>query len=150
MTGAAQFGAWRGMLGLSEAVNFPACNKAVAEWFPAKQRALATGIFNAGPNLASVVGPPLFVALATRYGWRVCFVAVSALGLLWVGVWLKFYATPGQPEARPGAAGFGLSEALRVRQARGYALSKILVDPVWYFLLFWLPLYFRRMCGVSI
>ena len=149
VTGAAQFGAWRGLLGLTEAVNFPACNKAVAEWFPARERALATGIFNAGPNLASVIGPPLFIALAASYGWRVCFVAVSALGLLWLGLWLKFYRTAAAPVEPSRRGGFSYGAALRIRQTRGYALSKILVDPVWYFLLFWLPLYFRDVRGLE-
>ncbi|MCX6629293.1 MAG: MFS transporter, partial [Candidatus Solibacter sp.] len=149
VTGAAQFGVWRAMLGLAEAVNFPACTKTVAEWFPAEERALATGIFNAGPNLAAVVGPPLFITLEIWFGWRVCFVAVSLIGLLWVAVWLKFYPARRTPEASRNGGGFGFREALRFRQTRGYALSKVLVDPVWYFLLFWLPLYFRDVRGLE-
>ncbi len=149
VVGAAQFGVWRAILGFSEAINFPACNKAVAEWFPAENRALATGIFNSGPNVASVIGPPAFVALTASFGWRWCFLAVSLFGLLWVAAWLLFYpATPGSPAHRP-ANGFGIRKALRFRQTRGYALSKALVDPFWYFLLFWLPLYFRDIRGLE-
>jgi len=149
VTGAAQFGAWRALLGLSEAVNFPACNKAVAEWFPAEQRALATGIFNAGPNLASIIGPPLFIALAASYGWRQCFIAVSLFGLLWVAVWVQFYPSSLPSSTASPTGGLGFRQALRYRQTRGYALSKVLVDPLWYFLLFWLPLYFREVRGLE-
>ncbi len=150
VSGAAEFGAWRALLGLSEAVNFPACNKTVAEWFPPEQRALATGLFNAGPNVASVVGPPLFVGLAAWLGWRVCFVSVSGLGFVWVVVWLKCYRTPQSPDVIRNSAGtIGIVQMLRFRQTRGYALSKVLVDPVWYFLLFWLPLYLRDRRGLE-
>ena len=76
VTGVGQLGAWRALLGLSEGANFPACNKAVSEWFPAEERALATGIFNAGVNLASVIGPPLFITVTALYGWRTCFAAI--------------------------------------------------------------------------
>jgi MFS transporter, ACS family, hexuronate transporter len=149
VTGAAQFGVWRGVLGLTESVNFPACNKAVAEWFPVRERALATGIFNAGPNLASVIGPPLFVALTASFGWRVCFAAISLLGILWLVLWLRLYNPFPDASARLPAHGLGFRRALRFRQTRGYALSKILVDPTWYFLLFWLPLYFRDVLGLE-
>ncbi len=142
VTSAAQFGGWRVALGFSESANFPACSKAVAEWFPPEERALATGIFNGGTNLASVVGPPMFVALTAAFGWRACFVGVSLLGLVWVAAWIRFYRTPASAvERRPQVLSF--RDALRNRQARGYALGKVLVDPAWFFLLFWLPLYFR-------
>src|SRR5436190_23556358 len=75
---------WRGMLGLGEAGNFPAAIKAVAEWYPAKDRAFATGIFNAGSNVASMIGPPVFVCISVRYGWRACRLVTSALRCLWL------------------------------------------------------------------
>jgi MFS transporter, ACS family, hexuronate transporter len=149
VTGAAQFGVWRGILGLTESINFPACNKAVAEWFPIRQRALATGIFNAGPNLASVIGPPVFIAVTASFGWRVCFAAVSLLGFLWLILWVTLYRPSRDASTKPASRGFGLRSALRFRQTRGYALSKALVDPMWYFLLFWLPLYFRDVLGLD-
>ncbi len=77
------FGFWRAMLGLGEAGNFPAAIKAVAEWFPKKDRAFATGVFNAGSNVASMIGPPAFVALNAIYGWRTCFLLTSVLGGVW-------------------------------------------------------------------
>jgi ACS family hexuronate transporter-like MFS transporter len=142
VTGAAQLGGWRVVLGFSESANFPACSKAVAEWFPVEERALATGIFNAGTNLASVIGPPMFVALTAAFGWRACFVGVSLLGVLWVAAWIRFYRTPASVvERRTNVLSF--RGALRYRQTQGYILGKVLVDPAWFFLLFWLPLYFR-------
>ena len=149
VTSAAQFGLWRALLGFSEAVNFPACNKAVAEWFPVEQRALATGIFNAGPNLAAVVGPPLFVAVTAAFGWRTCFVAVSLTGLLWAGAWWLLYRGRETPQTARTARAIGFKEAFSYRQTRGYAISKVLVDPAWYFLLFWLPLYLRDARGLE-
>lgn len=138
-----QFGLWRALLGFSEGANFPACSKAVAEWFPPEERALATGIYNAGVNLASVVGPPIFVAVTAAYGWRACFTAISLLGFLWVAVWLAF--CPKNPPLKPTAASKGrpMKELLALRKTWAFVLGKILVDPVWYFLLFWLPLYFK-------
>ncbi|HTR37577.1 MAG TPA: MFS transporter [Bryobacteraceae bacterium] len=141
VNGVAQFGVWRTVLGLSEGANFPACNKAVAEWFPLEERALATGIFNAGVNLASVIGPPMFVALTAWYGWRACFAGVSSLGFIWLALWSFIPKAPRQ--ARLGQSGLTLRQALRYRQAWGFIVGKILVDPAWFFMLFWLPLYFR-------
>lgn len=139
---AAQFGAWRALLGFSEGANFPACSKAVAEWFPAEERALATGIYNAGVNLASVIGPPAFVAITANYGWRVCFTAISITGLFWVAAWLACCpAMP--PRIVPPPMGRPLSELLGLRTTWAFILGKVFVDPVWYFLLFWLPLYFH-------
>src|SRR6185436_18089876 len=77
-------GFWRGMLGLGEAGNFPAAIKAVAEWFPAKDRAFATGIFNAGSNVASMIGPPVFAVMVVQYGWRGCFLITGSLGFVWL------------------------------------------------------------------
>src|SRR5262245_24749803 len=88
---------WRAMLGLGESGNFPAAIKAVAEWFPKKDRAFATGIFNAGTNVAAMVGPPLFVWLNRRYGWRTSFIFTASTGLVWVVLWLVLYRTPPQP-----------------------------------------------------
>jgi len=143
VTGATQFGGWRTLLGFAEGANFPSCNKAVAEWFPPQERALATGIFNAGVNLASVIGPPMFVALAGAFGWRACFAAVSALGLIWLLFWSRMYPARAQDEQRQNPGGVGMLQALHYRQAWGYVLGKMLVDPAWFFLLFWLPLYFH-------
>jgi MFS transporter, ACS family, hexuronate transporter len=139
----ASLGLWRGLLGLGEAGNFPAAIKAVAEWFPAKDRAFATGIFNAGTNVASMVGPPAFVALSAIYGWRACFMMTASLGLVWLVVWLAIYRAPARMEddEPPAVAGTGWMEALRSKPTWGFALGKFLTDPVWWFYLYWLPPY---------
>jgi ACS family hexuronate transporter-like MFS transporter len=150
-------------LGLGEAANFPGCIKSVAEWFPKRERALATGIFNSGSNVGAMLSP-LIVWLATTAGWRAAFVLTGVLGFAWVGLWARFYRAP---EANP-----SLSEAeralilsdkeppgssekipwtslLRYRQAWAILLGKMLTDPVWWFYLTWLPTYLNKERGVT-
>lgn len=138
---ALQLGGFRAMLGFSEAGNFPAAIKAVAEWFPTEQRAFATGVFNSGSNLASVVGPPIFVALDHSFGWRTCFVLTAALGALWLLLWMTTYRVPADVKAEEKIAKVTYGEALKHKQTWGFAVAKSLTDPVWWFYLFWLPLY---------
>jgi ACS family hexuronate transporter-like MFS transporter len=130
------------MLGLGEAGNFPAAIKAVAEWFPKKDRAFATGVFNAGSNVASMIGPPVFVALSLRYGWRTCFLMTSLLGVIWFIAWLAIYRAPAKSEEEsPSTTSTGWLDSLRAPQTWGFALGKFLTDPVWWFYLYWLPPY---------
>lgn len=150
-----QMGFWRGLLGLGEAGNFPSAIKAVAEWFPKKDRAFATGIFNAGTNVASMIGPPIFVWIAANFGWRDCFVMTGAVGFVLAGVWWYVYRLPeahrrvnAQELAyirsdveEAGGAKVGWLAALRYKQTWGFALGKFLTDPVWWFYLVWLPPY---------
>lgn len=138
-----QLAFWRAMLGLGEAGNFPAAIKAVAEWFPKKDRAFATGIFNAGTNVASMIGPPLFVYLNTRFGWRASFLMTAATGLVWVIAWLVFYRKPPVlvEELEASTQAIGWLKALRSRETWGFALGKFFTDPVWWFYLYWLPPY---------
>jgi ACS family hexuronate transporter-like MFS transporter len=140
---AASLAFWRAMLGLGEAGNFPAAVKSVAEWFPQKDRAFATGIFNAGTNVASMIGPPAFVLLAGAYGWRACFLLTGGLGFVWLVAWAAIYRAPaGGKEAETAAAPrVGWLDALQSRQTWGFALGKFLTDPVWWFYLYWLPPY---------
>ena len=154
-----ELGFWRGMLGLGEAGNFPAAIKAVAEWFPKKDRAFATGIFNAGTNVAATVGPPIFVAMNLAFGWRASFLITGGLGFLWLALWLVAYKSPDrhpkvnaaelayihsdqQAEDAAPAARMGWMEVLRYRQTWAFAAAKGITDPVWWFYLFWLPPYF--------
>jgi ACS family hexuronate transporter-like MFS transporter len=133
---------WRGMLGLGEAGNFPAAIKSVAEWFPKKDRAFATGIFNAGSNLASMIGPPLFVAAAARYGWRSCFVVTASLGFVWLLLW--WFTGPKPRKVMDEAAAepkVGWAAAFGHRETWGFAIAKFFTDPVWWFYLYWLPPY---------
>ncbi len=152
----ASLGFWRAMLGLGESGNFPAAIKAVSEWFPKKDRALATGLFNAGTIVACMVGPPLFVWMNSHCGWRASFAITGGLGFFWLILWLLLYRIP---EMHPkvnaaelayirsdgletGAQG-GMSwrAVLRYKQTFAFALAKFLTDPVWWFYLFWLPPY---------
>ncbi|MGH9658051.1 MAG: MFS transporter [Bryobacteraceae bacterium] len=136
-----QFFVWRALLGFGEAGNFPASVKAVAEWFPKKDRAFATGIFNAGTNVASMIGPPVFAWAYSVYGWRMSFAVTAATGLVWVGCWLLFYRQPPVIESEAALLRVGWLEALRHRQTWGFAIGKFLTDPVWWFYLYWLPTY---------
>lgn len=134
-------GIWRAMLGLGESGNFPSAIKAVAEWFTPKDRAFATGIFNAGTNVASMIGPPLFLWMNFALGWRACFLITSSLGFIWLVFWLTSYRTP---PAVPGEdkMSVGWAKALTYPETWGFAIAKFFTDPVWWFYLFWLPLYF--------
>lgn len=148
-------GFWRAMLGLGEAGNFPAAVKSVAEWFPKKDRAFATGIFNAGSNVAAMAGPPLLVWMNAHVGWRNCFVITASLGFVWLLLWLVSYR-PAHRHPRVTAAelayirsdpdeahepDIGWFAALKYRETWGFTLAKFLTDPVWWFYLWWLPLY---------
>ena len=137
-------GFWRAMLGFGEAGNFPAAIKSVAEWFPKKDRAFATGVFNSGTNVASMVGPPIFAWLLVKFGWRAAFVFTASTGGLWVLLWLLLYRNPPaqtDPEDRAMVASIGWTESLKYPQTWGFAIGKFLTDPVWWFYLNWLPLY---------
>lgn len=148
-------GIFRGLLGLGEAGNFPAAIKSVAEWFPRKDRAFATGIFNAGTNVASMVGPPIFAGIVGQFGWRGCFLITGSLGFIWLIFWMKLYMLPA---VHPGVnaaereyilsgqeltnePSIGWMEALRYRQTWGFAVGKFLSDPLWRFYSYWLPIY---------
>lgn len=135
-----QLGGFRAMLGLAEAGNFPAAIKGVAEWFPQEQRALATGLFNSGSNLAQVVGPPVFVALNQAFGWRTCFLLTGSLGFLWLVLWWASYRTPPTVELEEKLVKVSYLEAIRFKQTWGFAIGKFLTDSAWWFYLFWLPL----------
>lgn len=152
------FGAARAALGLGESGNFPAAIKAVAEWFPKKERALATGIFNSGANIGAVVAPIMVPAILGAYGWREAFVITGAIGFIWLIFWWIFYEIPerqkrlSQPEfdyihsddESSDAHGERVkwSKLFSVRQTWAFFFGKFLTDPIWWFFLFWLPSYF--------
>jgi ACS family hexuronate transporter-like MFS transporter len=137
---ALQLGVWRAFLGLSESCNFPAAIKSVSEWFGEKDRAFATGVFNSGTNISAVVGPPAFVYLSARYGWRACFLLTASLGIVWVLAWLWIHPSV-TAAGRSSLQGMPWMEAARLRETWGFAAGKFFSDPVWWFYLFWLPLY---------
>jgi ACS family hexuronate transporter-like MFS transporter len=139
---ALQFGLFRAALGLGEAANFPAANKVTAEWFPPEQSAIAIGVVNFGTNLATIIGPPIFILIALNLGWQSCFAIMGGLGFLWLPVWFLVYRLPkqsgGPAQVTPKLL---LRAVLKYREAWGYAWAKFLTDPVWWFYLFWLPTY---------
>ena len=137
-----QFGLFRTVLGLGEAANFPACNKAIAEWFPSDQSATAMGVVNFATNFANIIGPPIVIVIALRLGWQYCFAIMGGLGFLWLPVWFLVYRLPkntGQPVEE--TSKLSMRAVLKYKQAWGYAWAKFLTDPVWWFYLFWLPTY---------
>lgn len=148
----------RSTLGISEAGNFPAAIKSVAEWFPKKERALATGIFNSGATVGAILAPLLVPFILGHYGWRQTFVWIGALGMVWIVLWWKFYAVPektknlskeelqyiksDQAEKAEEKTKIPLSELLKYKVTWSFAIGKMLTDPIWYFFMFWLPAYF--------
>ncbi|MGZ3887224.1 MAG: MFS transporter [Flavisolibacter sp.] len=154
------FGLARTALGLGEAGNFPAAIKAVAEWFPKKERALATGIFNAGSNIAAVIGPFLIMWIFKHYGWQEAFLWTGIIGFIWLVFWWFLFDVPARqkrlskaefnyihsdaPE-NPGdhAKKISWARILTVRQTWAFVVGKFLTDPIWWFYLFWIPSYFN-------
>jgi len=161
---AAQFAAARFGLGLGEAANFPAAIKTVADWFPKRERALATGIFNSGSNVGAVVAPLMVPFVAAHLGWRWSFIATGALDLIWLAAWLLLFREPREhrllssdelaiiesdrdpepPRRIPYRALLGK------RAAWAFLLGKFLTDPVWWFYLFWLPGFLNRTYGLNL
>jgi ACS family hexuronate transporter-like MFS transporter len=151
----------RFVLGIAEAANFPASIKAVAMWFPQKERALATGIFNSGTSVGVMVSWGT-VAIANTWGWQMAFVFIGAIGLIWLYFWQTFFDTP-EKSARVGAAEVEYIKAgqppaiqamrvswttlLRYREIWPFLIGKLITDPVWWFYLFWLPSYLERERG---
>jgi len=157
----------RALLGAVQPVNFAAGVKAVSEWFPMRERALAVGIFNAGTALGGAIAVPVVSFVALRWGWRWAFVATGAAGFLWAGVWAAAYRLPADhprlgaaeralifsegdraPEAPAG--GVSIGRLLRLRAAWGCILARALTDPISYFLYFWIPKYLQAERGFSL
>jgi ACS family hexuronate transporter-like MFS transporter len=141
-------------LGLGESGNFPAAIKTVAEWFPRRERALATGIFNAGSNVGAIVAPLVVPVLTLTWGWRAAFVVTGLIGLVWVFFWWPFYRKPSEhprlgPEERAHIESdppeppvrIAWAKLLQHRQTWAFAVGKFLTDAIWWFYLFWFPLF---------
>ncbi len=157
------FGVARALLGLGESSNFPACIKSVAEWFPKKQRAFATGIFNSGANVGAIVAPLTVPWLTDTYGWQSAFVATGALGFVWLSFWWFLYKKPDEhPLVNAQELAFIQSDPpdktesvpwlrlLPKRETWAFALAKGLTDPVWWFYLFWFPRYLQETFSLSL
>ncbi|MFZ5746770.1 MAG: MFS transporter [Pseudomonadota bacterium] len=149
-----QFAMVRFGLGIGESGNFPGGVKAVSDWFPAKERALAIGIFNAGANVGAIITPLLVPVLVVSYGWRWAFILTGIFGVVWLIAWLALYRRPeehkrveaselayiNQDPADPVVQPKGLwLKVLTRRETWAYALGKFFIDPIWWFYLFWLP-----------
>lgn len=157
------FGVARFMLGLGEAGNFPAAIKTTAEWFPRRERALATGIFNAGSNVGAVLAPLAVPLIYLNWGWQWAFVSTGLIGLVWVFFWLPLYRRPEQhPRVSPAELAWIHSDpaepATRIPWLRllphpqtwAFALGKFLTDPIWWFYLFWSAKFLADRFGVDI
>jgi ACS family hexuronate transporter-like MFS transporter len=160
------FMAARVALGLGEGGNFPSAIKAVALWFPKRERAYATALFNSGSNVGAIVAPAVVPWMALNFGWRSTFVAAGIAGLVWLLFWLPWYETPerskhlspaelehirSDSDAQVGETlKMSWTDILRYKQAWGFILAKFLTDPVWWFFLIWLPDYFKKTRGLSI
>lgn len=165
---ALQLSFFRFLLGAAEPANFPAGLKAVSEWFPMRERALAVGIFNAGTAVGGAFAVPVVSFIALRWGWRWAFVGTGALGFAWVLAWALFYRLPqdhprlspaeralilgeaaggGEPRTEPSVS---VRQVLRMREAWGCILARALTDPISYFLNFWIPKYLQAERGFTL
>ncbi len=146
--GALSLGAFRFLLGMGEAGNWPGGVKVVAEWFPTRERAMACGIFNSGSSVGAILAPPIVAFILLNMGWRAAFLGVGAVGFIWLLFWWPIYRTPAPSgEAMVAAApvmAMPVWEMLRVRFVWTFLLAKIFMDPVWYFYIFWFPEYLKN------
>jgi len=156
-------------LGITEAGNFPAAIKTTAEWFPKKERALATGIFNSGSNIGAIVAPLTVPFIAAAYGWQVAFIITGAIGFIWLVIWLIVYEVPARKakltkaefdyihsdvddmaavaiQSEPKVSWFKL---LTFKQTWAFVIGKFLTDPIWWFYLFWLPDFLNKQYNLG-
>jgi ACS family hexuronate transporter-like MFS transporter len=164
LTGAAAgFALARFLLGLGEAGNFPASIKTVAEWFPKKERAFATGIFNSGTNVGALLTPLIVPWVALNYGWEWAFLITGITGFAWLIWWNVAYSPPeSHPKLSPEELAYirsdpteamtpvAWSTLLRYRQTWAFALGKFLTDPIWWLYLFWIPDFLGRNYGLDL
>lgn len=161
-----QFSIARLFLGITESANFPAGVKSVTEWFPLRERALAIGIFNAGAALGAAIAAPVVSFTALYLGWRAAFVVTGVLGLIWVVIWIRYYHLPGnhprisaeerrliedsEPQTSVSANKVSVRRLLSRKATWGCFSARILIDPVTYFLLFWIPKFLQDKRGFSL
>jgi len=147
---AAGFSVARSMLGVSESAIFPGSIKTVAEWFPQRERALATGIFNAGTNTGAILTPLLVPWIALKWGWQWAFVVTGALGLFWLLLWIPLYRSPPATGASVTDARVPWVSLFGHRQTWAFIVGKLMADPVWWFYLYWLPKFLDAKYGVKL
>lgn len=157
------FAAARFLLGLAESPNFPAAIKTVAEWFPRRERALATGVFNSGANIGAIVAPITAPWIAIHFGWPWVFVCMAAIGVIWIVRWMAVYRRPEQHprvsvaelnyirgDAGEASVPVPWSKLLPHRETWAFTIAKFLTDPVWWFFLYWLPKFLNSRYGLSL
>ena len=158
------FGSARFFLGLCESGNFPAAIKSIAEWFPKKETALATGIFNSGANIGAVVAPAVVPWLAIAFGWQTAFIATGAVGFIWLVFWVIFYEKPEESKKLTREErSYILSDSvqqrnekipwltlLKYRQTWAFVMGKSLSDPIWWFYVNWLGMFFNHNFGFEL
>lgn len=160
------FGFWRALLGVSESGNFPAAIKTVAEWFPKRERALATGIFNSGTNIGAIVAPLAVPAIALAWGWQSAFIITGAIGFIWIIFWFIFYEIPEKQrrlssgelahiksdvdEAGESIKPIPWLKLLKFRQTWMFFIGKGMTDPIWWFYLFWIPGWLSEVRGAGL
>jgi ACS family hexuronate transporter-like MFS transporter len=160
------FGIWRGFLGISEAGNFPAANKTIAEWFPKKERAFAFGIMNSGTNVGAILAPLAIPAILVAWGWQAAFIITGSIGFIWVIVWLIFYELPEKhKKISAGELAYINSDVdeqnetkeqipwlklFKYRQTWLFFIGKGLTDPIWWFYLFWIPGWLSTVRGAGL
>lgn len=164
LTGAAAgFALVRFFLGIAEAGNFPASIKAVAEWFPKKERAFATGIFNSGSNVGALLTPLAVPWITLHWGWEAAFIATGAIGFVWLAFWFLYYHEPEKhPRLAPAELAYirsdpaeaatpvAWSRLIGFRQTWAFAIGKFLTDPIWWLYLFWIPDFLHRNHGLDL
>lgn len=158
------FGIARLALGLGESGNFPAAIKTISEWFPRKERALATGIFNSGSNIGAIVAPLLVPIIALNFGWQAAFIITGFLGFIWLFFWLRLMNRP-EDHAGINSAELELIKAdsdenldkptsiwkiIRTRKVWAIAIGKFMTDPIWWFFLYWLPKFLHTTYGLTL
>jgi len=158
------FGMARLALGLGESGNFPAAIKTISEWFPRKERALATGIFNSGSNIGAIVAPLLVPIIALNFGWQAAFIITGLLGFIWLFFWLRLMNRP-EDHPRINTAELDLIKSdteenlekptsiwkiIRTRKVWAIAIGKFLTDPIWWFFLYWLPKFLNTTYGLKL
>ena len=160
-------GVFRFLLGMGEGGGFPGSGKAVAEWFPLKERSMAFGIFNTGSSVGAVIAPPLIALIVSLLGWRWVFFLTGSIGFLWAWIWLRLYQPPGRnrflseaereyitttpaASSHPGAPEIRWIDLFAYRQIWGLMAAKFLTDSAWYFFIFWLPKYLGDVRDLNI
>jgi len=142
--GALSLGIFRFLLGAGEAGNWPAAIRIVAEWFPERERALASGVFNSGSAAGSILAPPIVAWILLSFGWRYAFAGIGILGFIWLLFWWPIYRVAPDTAARTPEAVPRPWALFRTRFVWSFTVAKIFLDPVWYFYIFWFPEYLKN------